>query len=115
MADPSEERQLIAGELSPEKRAEFKAWVGRPEYRKLIGDVMKACVIWKELFPEKVPVWVENGRVLVLGDPRSDSSLGMIAGNDDAKHCLRYADAQTNQQASVMTLQLALIGLGWVK
>lgn len=113
MADPTEDRKLVAGLLTPEGRANFKAWVGRPEYRKLIGDVMKAMVIWKSLYPEAEPVWLDNGAALVLGDPAVDSVLGMLAGNDDAKACLRYADAQTNQQATVMTMQLALVGLGW--
>lgn len=115
MTGEKEKSVMLGGAITDEQRARLTRHLTAPEYVRLIEAMVEALTQWKRERPWAVLLWQAlPPRTLITGDPRSDESLGILAANDMAKAALRYADERTGHKATLMTMQLALRGLGWI-
>lgn len=106
---------IITGEMTDELREKLVQLVQTPKYRAQIDVFATACQQWRRYNPDVVLEWQDTAHVLVSGDPGVAHVRQYLAKNDAAANLIEYADEVTGRAVSLMQIQFALVGLGWLK
>lgn len=101
--------------LSREAKERLKKHASTPEYVALVSAVAKSLWEYRRQHPSIELRWKNTKGVLVLGDPEVRENLYRLADSEDAVEALVQADVATGKKSSLMTLQLALVYLGWTQ
>lgn len=105
----------IAGVLSSESKAKLLEHVMTPEYQSLVLSVAKSLWEHRRQHPTLDLRWKNTEGVLVIGNPELRESLYRLADSKDGVEALVKAYEATGKKASLLTLQLALVYLGWLR
>lgn len=105
---------LFYGPATDELKTKIAKLLETPKYRSEIDAFAQACRTWRQYNPDLLLEWHDTEGVILSGDPSLEHVRKYLAKNDIAANMIQYADEATGRVCSLLQVQFALVGLGWL-